>query len=251
MEKENKEKNRKQFLWIFLLFLLLFSVTSISAISTYFLTKNSNKNSVRKQNINKNYYDSQLKSLEGDLLDKAAKILELKNKLKNSNEDDSENQKLIDELKTLESEYETLKQQILELNSILQNKNAEISELTNKIKNYEEKYIKKEDIDHEDFKNENFDTVLLTTYEKSQSVDPLDPIDVKNYSSKVTLKKGTTSNNLTEKEFLFEFNEEYFREVMRNISIGVSNEVEYGDIRWNKLIYQALINAGVTFYTRF
>ncbi|MBU4691164.1 hypothetical protein [Mycoplasma zalophi] len=247
MEKENKKKNKKQLLWILWLFLLLFSITSISAISTYFLTKNSNKNSVIKQKINKNYYDSQLKSLEDDLLDKAAKILELKNKLKNNSEDDSENQKLTNELKTLESEYETLKQRILELNSIIENKNQEISELTKNIKDYEEKYIKKEDIDNEDFKNENFDIVLLTTYEKSQSIDPLDPVDVKNYSSKVTLKKGITSNKLTEKEFLFEFNKEYVEEVMKNRKLGVSNEVKYGNIKWNKLIFQALINAGVTF----
>ncbi|MBU4692065.1 hypothetical protein KQ875_00435 [Mycoplasma zalophi] len=240
-DKDKQKKKSK--LWILIIFLAFLSVVSIATIPTYVVTKNKNNSFNKQQKINENFYKSQLKSLENTLLDKSAEISKLQNQLKNKNTDQNKNQEISNKITSLNAKIKEIRDQILELNSILKDKDIEIEKLHKKITEYQEKYSSKEDVDNEMFKSENFDEVLITNYETNNETDPLKPIDLNNFSWRATLKRDTNSNNLTAKEFLFEFDDLFYEN-------RLSEERKYGnladdeDLAWETLTFYALMYSG-------
>ncbi|MCU4117058.1 hypothetical protein N8G13_01085 [Mycoplasma zalophi] len=239
----DKDKTKKSKFWILIIFLAFLSVVSITTISTYVATKNKNNNFNKQQEINENFYKSQLKSLENTLLDKSAEIFKLQNQLKDKNTDQNKNQEISNKINSLNTETKTIRDQILALNSILKNKDIEIEELHKKITEYQEKYSSKENINNEIFKSENFDEVLITNYETNYKTDPLKSINLNDFSSKATLKRDTNSNDLTDKEFLFEF-DDLFYENRLSEEQGYGNFTDDEDLTWWTLIFYALIYSG-------
>ncbi|MCU4117061.1 hypothetical protein N8G13_01100 [Mycoplasma zalophi] len=242
MEKENQEKkHKKSLVWIIVIFLFIILGIVISSTSVYFVTRNQSINLNKQKEKDKNYYLSKLQYLENRLIEKQSEISKLNSKMENLNENN--NNDLKERVKTLESESNTLREKILSINSILKSKDIEISELLKKLKEFEDKYLPSEDVNHEDFKNDNFDIVLNTTYEKSYNTDPLKPFAKDDYSTKVTLKRNTNQNNLIEKEFLFEFDHNFYQKLFDGAAIweNTNNEVS---VKWEDLVLDAIMYAG-------
>ncbi|MBU4692062.1 hypothetical protein KQ875_00420 [Mycoplasma zalophi] len=216
MKEVNQEKkHKKTFIWIIVIFLSILIGATIASIPTYYSIKNKNANLSKRNENNKNYYLAQLTSLENQLIKKQSQLSKLNDNLKKiNNENNNAKSDLEKEIKTLESESNILRERILSINSILKSKDMEISELLEKLKEFKDKYLPSEDVDHEDFKNDNFDIVLSTTYEKSYDTDPLKPFTKDDYSTKISLKRNYNKNNFTEKEILFEFDDNFYKKML-------------------------------------
>ncbi|MBU4692063.1 hypothetical protein KQ875_00425 [Mycoplasma zalophi] len=246
MEKEKQKQKKKTLISIIIIFLSIIFGIAVSSISVYYITRNQGINLNKQKEKDKNYYLLKLQSLENQLIEKESEIYKLNNQMENFN--DNNNDVLKERVKTLESESNTLRERISSMNSILKSKDIEISELLKKLKEFEDRYLPSEDVDHEDFKNDNFDIVLNTTYDKSYSTDPLKPVEKDDYSTKVTLKRNTNHNNLTEKEFLFEFDYDFYQKLFDEEKRhtqweNMNNEVL---VKWEELVLDAIMYAGAT-----
>ncbi|MBU4690808.1 coiled-coil domain-containing protein [Mycoplasma zalophi] len=232
----NKNDKRKKNIMVILLIILTSMLIATISISTSTHIKNANN--YKKEDIeNKN----SLKALETKIEDKNKKIEDLKVKLKDSDITKEQNSNLKSQINNLNSEVSNLNNKIMILEPSIEEKNNEIQDLKTKL--VDANYGKREDVDVKNFSNNNFGMTLSTIYKSQINTDPLEEINDKNFSSRLTLKKNTSSSNINKKELLLEFNEGYIKNFLNNDSykMYIKEENNKTYLKWSALLIMVIV----------